>query len=711
MISPLRAVPAPAVEPQPTPTPETEVPASRIFSAAAIALALAVPALADEGMWTFDNPPTASLQEQYGFTLTPAWLEKLQLSCVRIGGGSGSFVSPDGLVLTNAHVAQGQQQKLSTADHDYVATGFVASGRAQEMRCPDLEVVILASYENVTAQVQAALPADASGPEALAARQAICADIAGQSQSATGLQSDVVTLYHGGEYWLYRYRSFTDVRLVFAPEATAAYFGGDDDNFTYPRHDLDLALFRVYENGRPLRSPDWLPLNTAGARDGDLVFVPGHPGTTERLLTVAQLTTRRDHTYPRGERYMDETITALNCYAARGPEQARQVGGLLMGLNNGRKSSLGEYRGLLDPSVWSAKQREEEDFRARVSADPDLQSRYGGAWAMIEQAEQARLSRMTELSGRTMPRFGLARTALSLVRFVDESRKPDGERLEGYHDAQLRRQRFRLLSPAPVYLDLEQFILELSLARMAGDLGDDDAFRKLALNGRTPTERAAELIGGTAMADPAARQALLDGGPEAVAASTDPLIVMARALDPLLREQEKWLEDNVEGLAATAGEMLGAARFAVYGKNAAPDATFTLRLSYGQVLGYPCNGTRAPAITTFHGLLDRALSFGMAPPYDPSPRFLQKQKGLDLATPLNFVSTCDITGGSSGSPVVDREGRLVGLVFDGNIESLAGNFVFDGTANRCVSVHAAAIALALRDLYDAGHLLREMQGR
>lgn len=685
--------------------------------AAAALAALATPALlvtaalADEGMWTFDNPPAALLQERYGFTVTPQWLDRLRSSCVRIGGGSGSFVSPDGLVLTNAHVAQGQQQKLSTSEHDYVEDGFVARTRAQELQCPDLEVVILQSCEDVTAQVLAALPADATGAAAVAAREAACAAIARASQEATGLQSDIVTLYGGGEYWLYRYRSFTDVRLVFAPEAKAAYFGGDDDNFTFPRHDLDMALFRVYEDGRPLSSPSWLPLEAGGAREGDLVFVPGHPGSTERLLTIEQLRVRRDHTFPRTEKFLDETIGALQEYAARGPEQARQAGGLLMGLNNGRKSRQGEYRGLLDPVVWSRKEAEEADFRARIAADPALQAKYGGAWDMIARAEQARLSRQREVEGRALPRFGLARTAQSLVRFVAEVQKPDGERLEGYHDAQLRRQRFRLLSPAPVYAELEQFLLERSLRRLATELDPADPFAQAALAGRDPAARAAELMAGTKLADPAARQALLDGGPAAIAASTDPLVVMARELDPLLREQEAWLKENVEGLAKAGGELLGAARFAVYGKRAAPDATFTLRLSYGQVKGYPSNGTRAPAFTTFHGLVDRALSFGMADPYEPSRRFRERMAKLDLATPLNFVSTCDIIGGNSGSPVVDREGRLVGLVFDGNIESLAGNFVFDETANRAVSVHAAAIALALRDIYDAGHLLKEMQGR
>jgi hypothetical protein len=680
----------------------------------ALLFALAIlPAVApaDEGMWTFDNPPSALLQERYGFAVTPQWLERLQLSCVRIGGGSGSFVSPDGLVLTNAHVAQGQQQKLSTTENDYVEDGYLARTRAQELRCPDLEVVILQSYENVTARVLAALPADASGLEAVSAREAACAAIAKSSQEATGLQSDIVTLYGGGEYWLYRYRSFTDVRLVFAPEAKAAYFGGDDDNFTYPRHDLDLALFRVYEDGRPLASPAWLPLHTEGAAEGDLVFVPGHPGTTERLLTVAQLQVRRDHTFPRTEKYLDEVITALQEYAARGPEQARQAGGLLMGLNNGRKSRQGEYRGLLDPAVWARKEAEEAGFRALIAADPQLQQRFGQAWPLIEQAEQARLSRLGELEGRALPRFGLARTAQGLVRFVAEVQKPDGERLEGYHDAQLRRQRFRLLSPAPVYPELEQYLLERSLQRLAADLDPGDPFRQTALAGRDPAARAAELIAGTRLADPAARQALLDGGPAAIAASTDPLIVMARELEPLLREQETWLREHVEGPARAGGELLGAARFAVFGRQAPPDASSTLRLSYGQVKGYPSNGTRAPAITTFHGLVDRALSFRQIEPYELSPRFRERMRKLDLATPLNFVSTCDITGGNSGSPVVDREGRLVGLVFDGNIESLVGNFVYDDTANRAVSVHAAAIAMALRDIYDAGHLLQEMQRR
>lgn len=683
---------------------------TRILTAAALLL-VATAALADEGMWTFDNPPIEKLQKQYGFTVTPAWLDHLRLSAVRLGGGSGSFVSPDGLVLTNAHVARGQQQKLSSPGRDLVTDGYVAASRADELKCPDLEVVGLASCENVTARVIAAAPKGADETAALAARRAEMAAITKESQERTGLQSDVVTLYHGGEYWLYRYRAYTDVRLVFAPEETDAYFGGDDDNFTFPRHDLDMALFRVYENGQPLRSPDWLPLNVSGAREGDLVFVPGHPGSTNRLMTVAQLKMQRDHTYPQREKFTKEAITALHEYAARGPEQERQASAGLSGLENGRKVGHGEYLGLLDPNVWAAKEKEEADFRARVAADPKLQARFGQAWSLIEKAQEARLSRLEQLNGRSLGRGGLARTALSLVRAAAESQKPDAERLEGYHDSQLRRLRFRLLSPAPVYPEFEQFQLERSLKRMLDRLGPDDAFAMTALAGQTPADRAATLVNNSKLADPAVRQALLDGGPAAIAASDDPFIVMARALDPLLAEQEKWEKENVEGPETAGEQLLGAARFAVYGKAMAPDATGTLRLSYGEIKGYPCNGTVAAPLTTFHGLFDRTLSFGGRDPFRCSPRMLAAQKTIDLATPLNFASTCDIIGGNSGSPVVDREGRLVGLVFDGNIESLVGRFVFDGTADRAVSVHAAAIATALHDIYGAGYLLKEMQPR
>ncbi|HPF69444.1 MAG TPA: S46 family peptidase [Candidatus Krumholzibacteria bacterium] len=678
-----------------------------MLSAILVLMAAGAPR-ADEGMWTFDNPPTSQLAARHDFTPTQEWLDHLRLSAVKLGGGSGSFVSPDGLILTNAHVARGQQQKLSSADADYVRDGFVAKTRADELPCPDLEIAVLDSYEDVTARVLGAITADLDEARAQEARSAVIAAIEKESHDATGLRSDVVTLYHGGEYWLYRYRTWTDVRLVFAPESAMAYFGGDDDNFTYPRHDLDMALFRAYEDGKPAKSPAWLTLDPAGGRDGDLVFVAGHPGSTDRLFTMAELAALRDEGYPRRSEYLKDALAGLQEYAARGPEQARQVGGMLMGLNNGRKAGEGEYKGLLDPAVWAKKQQDEDDFRARVAADAALQVRYGRAWGLAEEAEAAAAARRAETEGRTFGRFGLAGTALSLVQTVEETQKPDSERMDGCHDAQLRRRMFRLYSPAPVYPELEEFLLARTLQRALDHLGPDDAFVQLCLAGGTPEARAHELIAGTKLADPAARRALVEGGPEAVAASTDPLVVLARGLAPIMREQHDWEEANVKGVKAAAGEMLGAARFAVYGKTTYPDATGTLRLSYGLVEGYPMNGTRAPAMTTFYGLYDRAYGFGLQDPFLPPSRWMERKDALDLAQPLDFVSTCDIIGGNSGSPVVDRKGRLVGLVFDGNIESLVGRFVYDEASNRCVAVHAAAIAQALDKLYDAGYLVQEM---
>ena len=667
---------------------------------------------ADEGMWTFDNPPLKQLQERYGFTPTQAWLDHIRLASVRLNdGGSGSFVSPSGLLLTNHHVALGQLQKVSSAKKDYVADGFYARTAAEELKCPDLEINVLVSMENVTQRVQGSVKSGMTDEAALKARKAEMAKIEKESLESTGLRSDVITLYEGGEYWLYRYKKYTDLRLVFAPERQIAFFGGDPDNFTYPRYDIDFALFRVYENGHPLDSKDYLKWNHAGPAEGDLVFVSGNPGSTARLETMAQIETERDYLLPFVIEMLSRRLDTARRYSAQGPEQARQALNYIFSLENSLKAFRGRDQGLADKTLITKKQKEEADFRAQVASHPEWQSAYGGAWDAIAQAEAkqrpvVRTYRLHSLGGYRLPAM-----ALSLVRLVAEVKKPDGVRLDGFHDAQLESLRFRLFSPAPVYSGFEEAMLAGSLDFARQGLPADDPFIKAVLNGRSPEDVAKDAITGTKFADPAFRKSLVEGGEAAVQASTDPLVVLARKADPFGREAIKWMEDNVQSVELKAGEKIGEARFAVYGKSMYPDATFTLRLGYGAVKGYPMNGTVAPVHTTFYGLYDRAYSFYLKAPFDLPQRYLDRKASLDLTTPLDFVSTCDIIGGNSGSPVVNRQGELVGLIFDGNIEGLVGDYVYNEENNRAVAVDSAAIIEVLRKLYDAAALADELEGK
>ena len=679
-------------------------------SICALAVLLCAAGWADEGMWTFDNPPLKQLREKYGFVPTEEWLKHVRLSSVRLNdGGSGSFVSPHGLVLTNHHVARGQLQKNSTPEHNYIRDGFYAATQAEEMKSPDLEVNVLESMENVTARVAEAVKGARTPETEFAARRSAIAAIERESQQKTGLRSDVVTLYQGGEYWLYRYKKYTDIRLVFAPEEQAAFFGGDPDNFTYPRYDLDMAIFRVYENGQPIASPDYLKWNAKGAADGDLVFVSGNPGSTSRLDTMAQLEYLRDFNEPLTINLLHARIDTLEKYSARGSEQALQAGSQIFGLQNSLKAYQGMYRGLMDKNVMAKKEKEEAEFRSRVMANAEWKAAYGGAWDELAAAQKKLAGRTKEMFYRGMD-SRLAGIAQTIVQLVAEVKKPDGERLPGYHDAQLDSLKFQLFSPAPIYPAMEIARITGALELDIAGAGPDTPFVKTVLKGRTPAEAATALVNGTKLADPAVRRQLVEGGEAAVAASTDPEIVLARQLDPMRREMIKWMQDNVESVEQRAGEQLGKARFAVYGKSTYPDATFTLRLSYGTVKGYPMNGTVAPPKTTFYGLYGRANDFDFKPPFNLMPRFVQGRDKLDLATPLDFVTDNDVVGGNSGSPVINRAGDIVGLVFDGNIESLVGDFVFDDETNRTVSVHTAAMTEALRKIYNTAPLLKELLG-
>jgi hypothetical protein len=666
----------------------------------------------DEGMWTFDNPPLKQLKERYGFTPAQEWLDHVRLSSVRFNdGGSGSFVSPHGLVLTNHHVARGQVQKLSAAEKDYVKDGFYAKTQAEELKCPDLELNVLMSMENVTERVLSVVKKGMSDKAALEARKAEIAKIEKESLDATGLRSDVISLYQGGEYWLYRFKKYTDIRLVFAPEQQAAFFGGDPDNFTFPRHDLDFALLRVYEDDKPAESKHYLKWNTQGAAEGELVFVSGHPGSTNRLHTMAQIELQRDHSYPYRLKTYKRRLEVLKRYAAIGPEQARQAQGQIFGIENALKAWTGEHNGLLDKNIIAKKQKEENEFRALVASKPEWKKEYGNAWDEITTAEKKLVTMLNPLRFRSLRGSRMAGLAATIVQYVTEVKKPDGERLDGFHDSQLESLKFRLFSPAPVYPQLEEMLLADALQESLEELGPNDPFIKMVLNGRTPADVAKELISGTKLGDPAFRKSLVESGEEAVAASADPLVVLARKLDPMAREMKKWLDENVESVETAAGEKIGKARFAVYGKSVNPDATFTLRLAYGTVKGYPMNGTIAPAKTTLYGLYDRFYSFDKQPPFDLPPRYVERQGKLELSTPVNFVSTCDIIGGNSGSPVINKEAELMGVIFDGNIESLVSRYVYNEETNRAVAVHSAVMIEALRKLYDAGALADELEGK
>lgn len=683
-----------------------------LLSAAALVSLGATATLADEGMWTFDNFPLAAVNQKYGLHLDQAWLDRLRGAAVRLSSGcSASVVTPNGLVLTNHHCVRDCAQELSSADKDYVKDGFEVAKREDEKLCPGMVAEILSSITDVTDRITKA-SSGKTGQDFIKARDAAIAAV--EKESCAGKEGNfrcqVITLYEGGQYKLYTYRKYSDVRLVFAPEGQTAFFGGDPDNFNFPRYDLDFSFVRLYDNGKPVNTPDHLTWSSAPPQAGEPIFVVGNPGSTERLLTASQLETMRDLSLPETLILLSELRGRLIRFSEESAEHNRIANDLLFGIENSFKAFHGEEKSLVDPALINAKRAADANLKAQVAKNPSLAAEIGDPWSDIAKVQadyRALYMPYSMMESRAGLGSELFRFARSLVRAAEEKTKPNSERLPEFTDSRLAILSKTILDPQPVYPELEQVTLEFWLSKLRENLTADATGTKTFLGKDSPETLSARLSQ-SKLGDPAARKALWDGGMAALRASNDPMIKFVLATDQASRDIRKQWEDRVSGPTARAAQKIARARFAIYGTNVYPDATFSLRLSYGKVEGWTDNGATVAPFTFYKGLWERATGQF---PFELAPRWQTAQNKVNPNTVLDFVTDNDIIGGNSGSPAVTAGGEVVGAVFDGNIESLGGAFGFDDRVNRTVIVSTAAIGEALRNVYNATALADELEGR
>jgi hypothetical protein len=675
---------------------------SKVFAFAAVALLPLSAAQADEGMWTFDAFPAAKMKAAYGWAPDQAWLDKARAAAVRISGCSASFVSAEGLILTNHHCVASCAEQNSTEKNNILKAGFNAATRDHEPKCAGQQAEVVTAIRDVTSEVKGAI-GSATGDAAIKARNATTARLesAGCPDKAAS-RCQVVTLYGGGQYKLYTYRKYSDVRLVWVPESQAPQFGGDPDNFNFPRYSLDASFLRAYENGKPASTPSHLQFNPRAPADGEATFVVGNPGSTQRLYTSEQLAMQRELVLPLLVTTNSELRGRLIAEMESSPVKDREGHQALEGLENSLKVYIGRKKALDDPAFSAKLAAAEADLKAKAEGN----SKIGDPWSDIAKAIQAYRNLYLARYFAT-PRSDLFGYALTLVRAASERAKPDAERLPEYTESALPLVEKRLLDARPIYPWLNQLNLEWSLSKMREYLGPDDPQSKLMLGKESPEGLAARLVAGTRLADPAVRKALWAGGQKALGASTDPMIVYARKIDGNARELEQRYDDLVDAPVTAAQAKLADARFAAYGDSVYPDATFTLRISYGKVVGWDERGEMVPTRTFIGGTYDRATG---AYPFDLAPAFVTNKARIDKSVVYDFVTNNDIIGGNSGSPVLDRNGTAIGAAFDGNIHSLGGNYGFDPTLNRTVVVSMAAVEEALKHIYPAPALLAELHG-